>query len=150
MKQTMLVAVLLMLTACTSQPLTQAFEARINMAHHYYKIGDLNAAEASWRALLAKDAELTEGWCALGHIGFRQQRYEEALRHYEQCLKLSPEQPKIWHNLAVIRIRQATETLIIAMPYQSQQANPKLLNALLRLQRIADLDAPQTPADVSQ
>jgi len=149
MKLILVSALLMALSACASQPLSAAFDQRIALANHAYQIGDLNTAEATWRQVLKIDAEVTEGWCALGHIAFRQQRYEEALRHYEQCLKLMPEQPKIWHNLAVIRIRQATETLIIGAPYQAQRAHPNLLNALLRLQRIAELETVQVDAETS-
>lgn len=128
------------LSGCTSKPPSETFDRQLAAAYQSYQEGDLTSAEARWRALVQIDPELTEGWCLLGHIGLRQQRYHEALRHYQTCLELTPAQPAIWHNIAVIRIRQATEALLVGAPYQTDSEHRLLLAKLLKLQRLRSGD----------
>ncbi|WP_198677983.1 tetratricopeptide repeat protein [Pseudidiomarina planktonica] len=125
------------LTGCTSKPPSDVFDLQLAAAYKSYRDGDLTVAEARWRRLVKVDQALTEGWCVLGHISLRQQRYQEALKHYQRCLQLRPEQSEIWHNVAVIRIRQATEALLSGAPYDTHSQDKLLLTKLLKLQRLS-------------
>lgn len=122
---------------------SNTFPALISAARHAYQQGDLHAAEGLWRQLLQRDKQLYEGWCQLGHIGFRQHQYQSAVEAYQRCLQLHPQQPAIWHNLAVVRLRQATELLLQGQAYADQQEasdtqqQQQLLQHLLKLQRVS-------------
>lgn len=110
-----------------------------------YQQGDLQLAEGLWRRLLERDPSLLDAWCHLGHIGFRQHAYEAALSAYQKCLQYQPQQPEIWHNMAVIKLREASELLIQGSAFIDDNRDPnqdahnysRLLNALMLLQRVS-------------
>lgn len=122
-----------------------ALKPAIENATMAYQQGDLQLAEGLWRQLLERDPSLLVAWCHLGHIGFRQHAYQASLSAYQKCLRYQPQQPEIWHNMAVIKLRQASELLIQGSAYlpveegdsHTTQTYPRLLKALMQLQRVA-------------
>lgn len=144
------IILMLVLTGCnTTQKVNFA-----NVKHHYavaktgYIQGDLHAAEGYLLKVVKAQPNHQESWCLLGHIYYRLNIYQAASNAYQTCLSLRPEQSAIWHNLAAVRLRQATELLIKGMPYlQSINVDKKfsnnyqlLLEELARLHGVAGLN----------
>lgn len=134
-----LVLLTLSLSACTVKPPTPAYEALLRQAKVSYEQGDMHKSESLWLQLVNVHADLPIVHQYLGHISFRFGRWQEAHSHYQNSLALQPEQPHLWHNLAVIRLRQATETLIRAQQYRPLADDEKLLAQLLKMQRMEHL-----------
>ncbi|OZB05659.1 MAG: hypothetical protein B7X54_04795 [Idiomarina sp. 34-48-12] len=94
-----------------------------NVQQHYtvaktgYTQGDLHTAEGYLLKVVKAQPNHHESWCLLGHVYYRLNSYQAASNAYQTCLSLRPEQSAIWHNLAAVRLRQATELLIKGMPY---------------------------------
>lgn len=127
------------LSGCAAKPPTPAYEALLRQAKITYEQGDMHKSESLWRQLVGVHAELAIVHQYLGHISFRFGRWQEAYSHYQSSLALDAEQPHLWHNLAVIRLRQATETLLKAQQYQPLADDEKLLAQLLKMQRMEHL-----------
>jgi cytochrome c-type biogenesis protein CcmH/NrfG len=142
-----LVLLVLLLVGCqssTPQFTQTAFAPAIDSATAAYQSGDLQLAEGLWRQLLERDPTLVEGWCHLGHIDFRQHRYDSALTAYQKCLRYKPQQTDIWQNMAVIRLRQASELMIRGSAFllpsegvDNNQDYQRLLQSLMLLQRVS-------------
>lgn len=141
---------ILSLSACAVKPPTPAYEALLRQAKISYEQGDMHKSESLWRQLVSAHTELAIVHQYLGHISFRFGRWQEAYSHYQSSLALEPQQPHLWHNLAVIRLRQATETLIRAQQYQPLADDEKLLAQLLRMQRMEHLLHESTAAKTTE
>ncbi len=124
-----------------------AARSSLKAAELAYRQGDLHLAEGLWREIVSDNDDGSPGWCYLGHISFRQHRYEEALRAYRHCLEFRQQQPEIWRNMAALRLRQATELLLSGSAYLAageptaaqQRFNReyrKLLRQLMALQQV--------------
>ncbi|KFZ30114.1 hypothetical protein IDSA_11720 [Pseudidiomarina salinarum] len=122
-------------------------QSSLKAAELAYRQGDLHLAEGLWREIVGDEDDLSPGWCYLGHISFRQHRYEEALSSYQQCLDFRQQQPAIWRNMAALRLRQATELLLTGTAYLSDSGDTgeqqrfnreyrKLLQQLMVLQQV--------------
>lgn len=97
-----------------------------------YRHGDLLAAESYLQQLLAVQNRDAQGWLLLGNIQLRQQRLHAAQHAYEQAITHDESLLLAHHNLALVYLRLATQTLING---QTQTDEPwPLLDALLRLQ----------------
>jgi cytochrome c-type biogenesis protein CcmH/NrfG len=147
----MAMASVFMLGCQTTQPQLgeTTFQPAIDNAMMAYQQGDLQLAEGLWRRLLQRDPSLFMAWCHLGHIGFRQHDYDTALNAYQKCLRQQPQQAEIWHNMAVIKLRQASELLIQGSAYLPAEDSAshdhkhnyqRLLNALMALQRVSQAE----------
>lgn len=145
--------VLLLLLAATGCAATHSpghdptQQRSLKAAEQAYRQGDLHLAEGLWRDIVSDSDHVSPGWCYLGHISFRQHRYDEALSSYQQCLDFRPQQPAIWRNMAALRLRQATELLLSGTAYLAdreatagqQRFNReyrKLLRQLMVLQQV--------------
>ena len=144
----LLLGVIMLLGGCQStapQPTEMTFAPLLDNATKSYQQGDLQLAEGLFRQLIAHDPSLMIAWCHLGHIGFRQHRYEAAINAYQQCIRYQPQQPDIWQNMAVIKLREASELLIQGSAFlppaqeaqQIQSNYSRLIQSLMLLQRIS-------------
>ncbi len=118
----------LVLSACeltATRPDSGATDTYYRIAWQAYQQGDLHVAEGYLHQVTAAEPNHAHSWCLLGHIGFRLNRYDAAHQAYDKCLQIHPQQPMIWHNLAALKLRQATELLITGLPYVSVEANGK-------------------------
>lgn len=97
-----------------------------------YRYGDLLAAESYLQQLLAVQSRDAQGWLLLGNIQLRQQRLHAAQHAYEQAITHDESLLLAHHNLALVYLRLATQTLINGQ-IQTDEPWP-LLDALLRLQ----------------
>ncbi|MFP3944565.1 MAG: tetratricopeptide repeat protein, partial [Alphaproteobacteria bacterium] len=65
--------------------------------------GDLKAAEALFREALERDPKTIEAHAFLAALAFRQGRYRDAVRAYQTCIDIQPDQPAFHANLATVR-----------------------------------------------
>ncbi|MCL5255712.1 MAG: hypothetical protein M1363_06255 [Gammaproteobacteria bacterium] len=130
---------LLLLTGCNSAaPMRSDEVSRLEeKALNAYRYGDLLAAESYLHRLLAQQDNDAQGWLLLGNIQLRQQRLHAAQHAYEQAILRDDSLLLAHHNLALVYLRLATQTLINGQAHTSKRS--PLLEALLRLQ------APQLP-----
>lgn len=77
--------------------------------------GDENAkAETLFLALLRTAPNDAVSWFYLGNLYARTERPEQAVEAYQKSLLLNSADPRPWHNLGVIRLRQARAAFIQA------------------------------------
>lgn len=93
-----------------SPPLRTQLE-RADLALREARLAD---AEILFRALSVDHPRLPEVWLHLGNIYARQAQLEAASRCYRDGLRHNPEDGRLWHNLALIELRQSIHTLEIA------------------------------------
>ncbi|MBV1908675.1 MAG: tetratricopeptide repeat protein [Kangiellaceae bacterium] len=141
MKFICLVAILSLLSGCSSNA-NKGQSAAIKIetrAQHYYKSANLQLAETEYLALIKLVPLYAEGWFKLGNIYLRTNQLEAAIRHYKKALSYDSKMSKGWHNLALARIRQATDTLVEGKQKVDEGNSAEiqiLLAKLLRLQRV--------------
>ncbi len=118
--RTLLLVVLISLflagCATTNLPELEAIQQQ-QVAQDAYLSGDLHLAEGLWRRAIKRNSQLQHLWCKIGHVNFRLHEYEAAFQAYQRCLADDREQPIVWRNLAAVRLRQATELLLIGHKY---------------------------------
>lgn len=120
-----LVLLLLSLLGCKTTVLPEgALEKNTKIASLAYQRGDLHLAEGYLQRILDTNPNHSDSWCQLGNIRYRLHDYEAATRAYDRCLKLNPSQPVIWHNAAAVKLRQATELLLIGQGYLADNSAP--------------------------
>lgn len=134
---------LLMVTGCQSTPavspshpiagVSLQSERSIAAAHQAYQVGDLLSAEALLQHHLQSHPQDPDGWFLLGNIYLRTAQYQAAQRAYAQASQLRPAQPEIWHNLALVHLRQATHMLLEGQLHHDHSYEP-LLGWLLHMQ----------------
>lgn len=129
-------------TTTQQEPFVQQLQKTAAAAYH---IGDLHQAEGLWQQALAANPEVYSNWCSLAQVRFRLHQYDAAAIGYQRCLEGHAAQPLAWHNLAAVRLRQATEALLEGSMYLDDRADSEqlkrdyqaLLEHLFKLQRAA-------------
>lgn len=113
----LLVACLVLLGACAAQPRdrTDASEevlrVKIERANDALREARLIDAEVLYRQLSVSHPGLPEVWLQLGNIYTRQAQLQAASRAYRDGLKYAREDGRLWHNLALVELKQAMQTL---------------------------------------
>lgn len=126
----------LFISGCVSPSVNpRPSELRATAQQAYYA-GDLITAEGLLRRALSYNDKDADSWFLLGNIYLRTQQYVAAQNAYQRAARLKPEQAEIWHNLALIHIRQATQTLLEGRRHVDDTFNP-LLDWLLQVQGAA-------------
>ncbi len=120
-----------------------AVEARAESA---YRSGQLELAEGLYRHLLANKSNYAPAWFRLGNIYTRTNRLDAAVNAYQNCISSDKEYAKAWHNLAIARVRQATDILIEAQNHLLVEtgAKERMDQLFLELMRIQSNKAPET------
>ncbi|RWU08758.1 tetratricopeptide repeat protein [Pseudidiomarina gelatinasegens] len=103
--------------AATEKTTFNTLEQQRAIASKSYQQGDLHVAEGYLQRIVSSLPKDSASWCKLGHINYRLNRYSAATNAYERCLSLTPELPEIWHNLAAVKLREATEFLLTGRAY---------------------------------
>lgn len=118
MKSLYLLIAALLISACSTQPahLSEApakLELRTQLEHADRALREarLVDAEVLYRKLTEAHPRLPDVWLRLGNIYTRQAQLEAAARAYRDGLKHSPEDGRLWHNLALVELKQAIRTL---------------------------------------
>jgi Tfp pilus assembly protein PilF len=104
--------------ACTSQPQREAtldqrssLRSKLDRADLAIREARLTDAESLYRDLATSHPRLPEVWLQLGNIYARQSQLEAATYSYKQGLRFNPEDGRLWHNLALLELRQSIRTL---------------------------------------
>lgn len=117
MKVILLLAAALLLGACTQRAgrVDHGSEAQLReqlaSADLALREARLTDAEVLYRGLARSHPRLPEVWLQLGNIYARQAQLEAAMRSYKDGLQYNREDARLWHNLALIELRQAIHTL---------------------------------------
>lgn len=105
-------------------------------AQRAYQSGDFISAESMLRRNLSIHQRDADSWFLLANIHLRSGQYAAAQHAYQQAALYKPEQAAIWHNLALVHIRLATQTLLQGMRHQDDDFEP-LIGWLLEVQGVA-------------
>jgi cytochrome c-type biogenesis protein CcmH/NrfG len=76
--------------------------------------GENARAEALYKGLLRSTPNDAETWFRLGNLYARTDNVDQAVNAYLTALTLNGSDPRAWHNLGVIRLRQAWAALLRA------------------------------------
>ncbi len=106
----------LLLSACASltpQPGSESssLAMRLDAADRALREARLLDAEIAYRALSHDHPNLPDVWLRLGNIHVRQNQLDAAVHSYQQGLQRAPQDGRLWHNLALVRVRQSLDTL---------------------------------------
>ena len=81
-------------------------------ANRAYAAGNMERAAQLYADLLKTTPNEAEYWYRLGNAHFRLQQPDEAVADYGRALQLNPAHARAWHNLGVVRMRQAQAAMI--------------------------------------
>lgn len=105
-------------TACSSHPQREpardersSLRSKLDRADLALREARLTDAESLYRDLATSHPRLPEVWLQLGNIYARQSQLEAATYSYKQGLRFNPEDGRLWHNLALLELRQSIRTL---------------------------------------
>ena len=115
-----------------------------------YEGGENAKAEALYKSLVRKMPNDAETWFRLGNLYARANRPDEAANAYQRALIADNANPRAWHNLGVIRLRQAWASMMQAQEYLKPdaplyQSVDQVLKQLEKMP-IVDADGKATPA----
>lgn len=79
-----------------------------------FESGEHARAEVLYRGLLRAMPNDAETWLRLGNLYARTDNAEQAVNAYLTALSLNGTDPRAWHNLGVVRIRQAWAAMLRA------------------------------------
>jgi tetratricopeptide (TPR) repeat protein len=124
-RRTALAALLAAAAACAGCAGGNAWEAKpldpdvdlvtINReAELAYESGESAKAEALYKSLVRKMPNDAETWFRLGNLYARNNRPDEAANAYQKALLANNADPRAWHNLGVVRLRQAWAAMLQA------------------------------------
>lgn len=107
---------LALLPGCASRaPSSQggdgALRAQLERADLALREARLIDAEVLYRELSVSHPRLPEVWLQLGNIYTRQAQLEAAKRSYRDGLRYTRDDGRLWHNLALVELKQALLTL---------------------------------------
>ncbi|MBF2049284.1 MAG: TIGR03032 family protein [Elainella sp. C42_A2020_010] len=74
---------------------------RFNLGLAFQKLGQLEAAEQTYRTLVADQPSYSAAYQQLGNIQQQQQQFLSAIHYYQQALQHQPQVAATWCNLAV-------------------------------------------------
>ena len=115
-----------------------------------YEKGEDAKAEALYRSLARRMPTDSETWVRLGNLYARRNLPDDAAAAYQRALVANNSEVRAWHNLGVVRLRQAYAALLQAYANLSPQ-NPlyrqveQALEYLSQLPMLKD-DVPPVPA----
>ena len=101
---------------CASHPQADgqgegALRVRLERADLALREARMIDAEVLYRELTETHPRLPEVWLQLGNIYTRQAQLEAAMRTYRGGLRYAQNDGRLWHNLALVELKQALLTL---------------------------------------
>jgi Flp pilus assembly protein TadD len=79
-----------------------------------FESGENARAEVLYKGLLRSMPNDAETWFRLGNLYARSDNAEQAVDAYLRCLSINGNDARAWHNLGVVRLRQAWAALLRA------------------------------------
>lgn len=97
------------LAGCATSPASRlaATVDRQRQADRAYVEGKLAQALSGYQSLTRAMPQNADFWFRLGNVYARLKRPDEAVDAYQHALAIEPGHAKAWHNLGIIRLRQA-------------------------------------------
>src|SRR4051812_48449517 len=83
-------------------------------AQFAYESGEDARAEVLYRSLVRRMPNDSETWLRLGNLYARSNHADEAANAYQKALIANNSDPRAWHNLGVVRLRQAWASMLQA------------------------------------
>jgi Tfp pilus assembly protein PilF len=113
------------LAACNMQNLQPAPDVTKIMeiekrAYEAYQKEDWVTAEREYKYLVKEVPNQPDPWFKLGNIYARTGQLDFAISTYREALVRDPKNSKIWHNLGVVQLRQATNTFAEMLQYTKE------------------------------
>jgi Flp pilus assembly protein TadD len=105
-----------------------------------YQNEDWKTAEIAYKKLTEKIPAEPEPWFRLGNIYARTERLDAAVAAYKNALARNPKSSKIWHNLGIVHLRQATNTFIEMLEYTKEDdpLNARAKNVINSVSNLMD------------
>ncbi len=143
----LLVVTLATLSGCASTATTHSFKnviAEQRKAEKAYEEGHLAEALAGYEALTRILPDNFDFWFRLGNIYVRMEKPTLAAEAYERALRLDSGNAKAWHNLGIVRMRQAAAAFAQSARVANANANaPELGRASAQMAHsLAELVSP--------
>jgi Flp pilus assembly protein TadD len=116
-----------------------------------YEGGELAKAETLYRSLARRMPNDAETWLRLGNLYARSNRPDEASSAYHHALMADNAEARAWHNLGVVRLRQAWASLLQAQATvkPSNGLAPQIDSLLEYLSKLPQIEAESHKAAAS-
>lgn len=117
MRRMLLLALGFLIAACSARgpvsasPPSSDLRQRLERADLALREARLVDAEILYRELATSHPRLPEVWLQLGNLYARQAQLEAAMRSYKDGLQYNRDDARLWHNLALVELRQSIRTL---------------------------------------
>ena len=110
---------LLFLSACqlqntkpqSNRDLSEVMELQ-QQAQTAYDEGDWKTAISAYQELSTISPSDAEPWFRMGNAYARLQQPYDAIAAYREAIVRNPKNGKIWHNLGIVQLRQASATFV--------------------------------------
>jgi Tfp pilus assembly protein PilF len=109
----------LLLAGCGIVPSTKTPAQRLTyvlttqqQAEAAYHSGDMEHAAAFYLQLTKMLPQEADYWYMLGNSYVRTQRPDQAVQAYQQAIVRNPNHARAWHNLGIVRMRQAMAAFV--------------------------------------
>ncbi len=150
-------AVVLLCAGCAStQSRSAANEKEVDLvglnreAQLALESGETAKAEALYKSLVRRMPNDSETWLRLGNLYARNNKPDEAVGAYQRALIANNTEARAWHNLAVVRLRQAWAALLQVQAQENLAADDPLRiqaeEALDHLEKLPFLSGEQRKA----
>jgi tetratricopeptide (TPR) repeat protein len=115
--------------------------------------GENARAEVLYKALLRQNPNDSETWFRLGNLYARTDNADQAINAYQMCLSVNGNDARAWHNMGVVRLRQAWAALLrantlTAPPDQIHAMSTDIIRALEKVPYLSDSPSGKPVASV--
>ena len=100
-------------------------------ADNAYRSGDNESAAQLYRALVKSMPNESPYWYRLANTLVRVGNHNDAALAYQRTLVLDPKNARAWHNLGIVRLRQAQQSF--AQGVENSRAGDQVFDESLRL-----------------
>lgn len=123
----------------------------VNSADRAYSQGNWKEAETGYRDVIAKVPTDAYAYFRLGNSLAKQFRFDDAAQAYQESLVHDANKTKVYHNLAMIHLLQAENSLnagLKTIPEKDGNA-AQVKHMLLQLKKITRISLQEVPSPVS-
>jgi len=113
--------------------------AALNIANCYLKMGQSGEAEKFLLEFSRKGFPDSQIYFLLGNIKFFEQKYDEAINYYQECLNLNPDSASALNALGAVSTLRGELEKAETYLQRALQINPELTNANYNLAQVYEL-----------